>query len=452
MMRAVSTKSFAAAGAMLITASAAFACPNAPGIGERAATGAAADCLELVQKTAGSDKSSAPKGYSVHDALNWVERELKARNAKPQPAVKPANLSDMIGQMIVVGLPGRSVRDAGVKAVLKQLRAGEIGGVLLTRGNIRSPRQLKNLTAALKAAAKTYVPLIQVDQEGGRVQRLDRRNGHRLAALPSAINMARSTPPNEAFKQYKRAAGVLADAGINVNLGPVVDLNINPRNPDIARWGRSYGKSADLVTLYATVFVRAHEEQGVLTVAKHFPGQGTMSVDPHKALPDVSESWSSHELSPFQRLINAPNPVPMIMVGHVYHRGLSGGAKLPASLSPGVVTKLLRERLRFEGVVMTDDLEMSGASRGFEFHERIVRAVNAGNDILLFANLRGARDHGTRIHDVIKSAVEDGRIERTRIEDAYRRIAAMKLRFLAKRKVDGQGRVPKTDVDRTATK
>ena len=272
-------------------------------------------------------------------------------------------LDRMIGQTIMVGFSGQSEHDPGVKAVRDQLAKGLIGGVVLYPENISSARQLRLLTAYLANANSTLVPFIAVDQEGGRVQRLDRRTGH--THYPSAQKMGRDATltPEEARRIYGGMAKELAAAGINLNFGPVVDLSLNPWNAVIARRKRSYGPDAATVTSLARSFIAAHREANVATVAKHFPGHGSSWSDSHKSLPDISRSWQESELEPYVALSH-DGLLDMVMVGHLYHPRFSDGDKLPSSLSASAIKALRAEGyIGFGGVVVSDDMEMGSGAR-----------------------------------------------------------------------------------------
>ena len=338
----------------------------------------------------------------------------------------------MIGQTIMVGFSGQSEHEPGVKAVRDQLAKGVIGGVVLYPENISSPRQLRLLTAYLLNANSTLVPFIAVDQEGGRVQRLDRRTGH--AHYPSAQKMGRDATltPEKARSTYGGMAKELAGAGINLNFGPVVDLSLNPWNAVIARRKRSYGSDPTTVTSLARSFIAAHREANVATVAKHFPGHGSSWSDSHKTLPDISRSWQESELEPYAALSH-DGLLDMVMVGHLYHPRFSDGEKLPSSLSASAI-KALRAGgyIGFGGVVVSDDMEMGAVRDHYSLEDRVVRALNAGIDLLVFSNVKSRdTDLGVKLHEIIATAVRDGRIPRARIEAAYERIAALKRRLMA---------------------
>ena len=346
---------------------------------------------------------------------------------KPPP---DALLDAMIGQMIMVGFSGRNERNAGVALAREQLNKGTIGGVVLYPENIGPPKELRTLTAFLRNAKSSPVPFIAVDQEGGHVQRLTRRNGH--SYFPSAFSVGRNpsfASPVSAEKLYATMAAELAEAGFNLNFGPVVDLNLNPWNPVIGQRDRSFGADPNTVTMLARAFITAHRAADIVTVAKHFPGHGSSHVDSHKALADVSETWKEIELEPYRNLAKE-GMLDAVMIGHLYHPRFSDGAKLPASLSRRAVEALRASYIGFDGVVVSDDMEMGAVSDDYSFEERVIKAVNAGTDLLVFSNVSGRDPElGPKIHAVIADAVRDGRISRTRIEEAYGRIKLLKRRL-----------------------
>jgi beta-N-acetylhexosaminidase len=337
----------------------------------------------------------------------------------------------MIGQMIMVGFAGTETSDAGVLAVRDEIGSGTIGGVVLYPENLRSPQQITALTAFLRNARSQPVPFIAVDQEGGKVQRLSRENGH--SYFPSARDVGASpsyAAPENAFKLYGAMAKELADSGFNLNFGPVVDLNLNPGNPVIAGRERSFGADPARVISLARAFIRAHRGAGIVTVAKHFPGHGSSSADSHKGFADISMSWKEVELDPY-RVLAKEGLLDAVMIGHLYHPRFSDGGTLPASLSAKAIRALRnKDWIDFDGVVFSDDMEMGAVAQSYPLEERVIRAINAGTDIIVFSNV-GSHDPdlGAKIHAIIAAAVADGRVSRLRIEQANDKIKLLKRRL-----------------------
>lgn len=340
-----------------------------------------------------------------------------------------ATLDQMAGQMILVGFRGDGPADASVKAVTKLIAQGRIGGVMYLKTNVKSLAAVRAMNKGFLTASPDLPPFIALDQEGGSIERLTRDVG--FAEIPSARAVAASMSPDEAERLYTNLAGRLADLGFNLNFGPVVDLEINPDNPIIARYGRAYGKSAQVVADYAEAFVKGHRAGGVLTALKHFPGHGSSRADSHEGFVDITATWRRSELEPYHTLI-ADGLVDMVMAGHLYHADFAQGRqdKAPASLSPVWVGQVLRDQLGYSGVVVTDDMEMKAIRSNFSFKEAIERAVIAGDDILLYSN---TADYHIGLADEIRAVlVAQAKADpafAARLKQSYERILALKNRL-----------------------
>jgi beta-N-acetylhexosaminidase len=356
----------------------------------------------------------APKAFRTHSAVYPTPK--KTPNASGQPS-----LESMIGQMILIGFAGTRPQQASPARITNLIRDGRIGGVVLYDYNIVGPSQLMALDAAFNAAGGKIRPFLCVDQEGGAVQRLTRAKG--FAGLPAAARIS-SFGRAKAYQLDLKAAQELAGLGINVNFGPVVDLDINPADPVIGRPGRSFGADPETVITYAEEFIRAHAEAGVLTAAKHFPGHGSAIADPHRRAVDISKTWRPSELVPYRRLIGGRS-VEMVMVGHVIAPDFSDDGDVPASLSRRTIQDQLRGKLHFNGLVVTDDLEMAAIRSRYSIEQAAVMAIAAGADLLIVND----RDPAVadRIVAAVAGAVRDGKIERGQIETAYRMIVHRKL-------------------------
>ncbi len=337
------------------------------------------------------------------------------------------SLEEMAGQMILVGFQGDSFNAAGVVAAREDIAAGRAGGVMFLRNNVASLAAVREMNRRFAAAADGLPPLIAIDQEGGLVERLTEAVG--FAETPSAEDVANGQSPEAAEALYARMATGLKDAGFNLNFGPVVDLDLNPENPVIRRFGRSYSADPEVVVSYAEAFVAAHRDAGVLTALKHFPGHGSSDADSHEGFTDVSDSWQEIELEPYRQMIG-DGMVDLVMSAHIYHDqydGLSNGENLPASLSPIWIGQVLRSGLGYDGVVVSDDMEMGAIREHFSLAESVTRAVWAGADILLFSNTADARTTLAAEVQAILIAEAGANPEfRRRIEQSYQRIVALK--------------------------
>lgn len=353
--------------------------------------------------------------------------------SKPTRAPSPAvSLDAKIGQMILVGFRGFEL--ARDNPIVQDLRERQIGGVVLfdydapTRTrlrNIQSPQQVKALCTALQKTATTKL-LIAVDQEGGMVARLNERYG--FPATVSAQYLG-SLDNLEATRAYaETTAKTLADLGINLNLAPVVDLNINPRNPVIGNIERSFSADPAVVTRHALELVRAHHHYGVLTTLKHFPGHGSSKDDSHLGLVDVTKTWSPVELEPYSKII-AAGECDTVMTAHIFNATLD--PQLPATLSALTLGGILRERLHFDGVIISDDMQMKAIADHYGFDAAVELALGAGVDILAIANnsIFDQYAAATTIA-VIQRLVQDGKISAERIDQSYRRIMWLKARLV----------------------
>jgi beta-N-acetylhexosaminidase len=344
--------------------------------------------------------------------------------AETQSDLPPVD--EIYGQLLIVGFTGSSPDDRGVRQAHEDLRRGRVGGLIAFERNIVDEPQLAALLAHLRRAPTAHPPFIAVDQEGGAVQRLGRLEALRA---PSAARVGATYSPGQAQRLYGTMAGGMAELGFNLNLAPVVDLDFGRRNPVIGRLQRAYGREPDVVARYAGAFVEAHRAHGVLTALKHWPGHGSSVADPHVAVADVTRTWRENERLPFATLLKA-GQADMIMTAHVHHRDWGEGDGRPASLSPSAVQLALRQKLGFDGVVVTDDLQMEAALAGRSLGEAIVLALAAGNDLVLIANMQSYQPDVARFAlDAIKQGVADGRLDAEALVRSYRRVIALKQRL-----------------------
>lgn len=319
---------------------------------------------------------------SIFLALTFLVLPVLANSVLASADAEEPSLRHMVGQMLMVGFVGSSQEADGYRTVLQQAFEGKIGGVLYLSRNIRSLDRVRQMNEGLQSVSGTPL-LIAVDQEGGRIERLTDAVGFK--EIPSAASVSRTLAPDAAREVYENLAAGLASLEFNLNLGPVIDLNINPNNPIIGRLGRSYSDDPKRVEAYARAFVDGHRARGVLTSLKHFPGHGSSVGDSHKGSADVTETWKEAELLPYTALI-ASGHADLIMSSHVMNGRLSGEKRVPTSLSRKTLIDLLRESMRFKGVVISDDLQMGAIKGSLGFEDTVRAAVLAGNDILVFAN------------------------------------------------------------------
>jgi len=341
------------------------------------------------------------------------------------------SLDQKIGQMLMVGFHGTS---AGKNSqICKDIRQYHIGAVILfdynpvdksKPKNIANRKQLKRLTSELQKCSYDGKLLIAVDQEGGRVQRLKSKYGF-YGKFPKASSVVKMDQ-RQLRSTYLKMAKELKSVGINYDLAPVVDLDINPKNHVIHGLGRSYGKDPKVVARYASTFIDAMHHYGVLTSLKHFPGHGSSVGDTHKGFVDVTNLWKPVELKPYKLLNKKADTV---MVAHVFNKKLD--AKYPATLSGKTVNGLLRKKLGFDGVVITDDLQMGAISKKYGLRNTLKLAVNAGDDMLLFGNQLDPRHTVStkKLVETIKSLIKSGEVKEKMIDKAYSRIQQLKRKL-----------------------
>ena len=343
--------------------------------------------------------------------------------AGPVEAAEPT-LEQMAGQMVVVGFQGDSAEDKSVKALRDEIAAGEIGGVMYLKTNVASLDAVTEMNQAFLQASPGLPPFITIDQEGGAVERLTAAVG--FEEIPNAQEMARQDNA-VATGTYQAMADGLTSYLFNVNFGPVVDLNVNPNNPIIAKYGRSFSADPDVVVQYAEAFVQTHRSADVLTALKHFPGHGSSTGDSHEGFVDITSTWSEAELLPYREMVG-DGMVDMVMVGHLYHADYSSADRqLPSSLSPEWINGVLRGDLGYDGVVITDDLEMGAIRKLFGLEETVRLAVTAGVDVLLFSNTAKYDPAlGGKVRDILMKLAEADPAFRERVVESYTRIARLK--------------------------
>ncbi len=341
------------------------------------------------------------------------------------------SLEHKIGQMLMVGFHGTSAPENS--QICKDIKKYNVGAVILfdynpvnknKAKNISNRSQLKKLTSQLQNCSSDGKLLIAVDQEGGRVQRLKSKYGF-YGKFPKASDVIKMDQ-SQILSTYKKMSKELKSVGINYDLAPVVDLDINMKNHVIHGLGRSFGKDPKIVAKYASTFIDAMHSNGVITSIKHFPGHGSSVGDTHKGFVDVTNLWKEVELEPYRLLKDKADSV---MVAHVFNKKLD--AKYPASLSYKTITKMLRWKLGYHGVVITDDLQMGAISKKYGLKNTLKLAINAGNDILLIGNqLDPKKVKSTKkLVDTIVSLLKSGEVKEESINKAYARIQKLKKRL-----------------------
>jgi len=324
-----------------------------------------------------------------------------------------------LGQLFMIGFPGA---DLDVETQELIYRYG-IGNFILFRRNVAEPVQVARLCQDLKNACRDRglpLPLISIDQEGGPVARLKPP----FTQFSGAAGIARAADPAAEARRFADiTARELNLIGCNMNFAPVMDLDVP--GTDRVMEGRVFGSDPELVGHMGGIIIEGLQKEGILATAKHFPGIGGVKLDPHQDLPVMDTPLSElekRELVPFQKAIAAR--VAAIMTAHVIYPGVD--PDLPATLSRNFLADILRHKMGFDGLVISDDLEMGAIERHFSLEESATLSLMAGVDIILICH---EKEKIIRALEAVRAFVEKDREGRMRLEESLRRVMAAKERY-----------------------
>ncbi len=333
------------------------------------------------------------------------------------------SLTEQIGQLLMVGFPTTTPS----QEIIDLIQHYHVGGIILFSRNVHDTQQTLELTHALQMAARAaghrFPLLIAIDQENGMVRRL----GQGATIFPGNMALGAIGTEEIAYNVALATGGELRGLGINMNLAPVADVNNNPANPVIGV--RSFGEDPQQVGRLVSAMVRGYREAGVVCSLKHFPGHGDTAVDSHLALPVVPytmERLEQMELVPFRSGIEAG--ADSVMVAHIYFSQLMPQEVVPATVSPTIVRGLLRERMGFGGLIVSDCMEMKAVSETIGTEHATVMALQAGTDLVLVSHLY-TRQRGSL--EAIQAAVQAGELSPQAIGEAAERVLALKARVLS---------------------
>jgi len=327
---------------------------------------------------------------------------------------------DKIGQLFMVGFNGTTV-SADLAAFIKEYKPG---GVILFARNLESVEQIVTLTNDLQRCSPHSPLLISIDQEGGRVSRLPKE----FTIFPPCEVLGRCNSSELAYAAAATTAKELRAVGINMNMSPVLDVNSNPANPIIGN--RAFSSKPGPVCELGAATAGGLQDHGVVACGKHFPGHGDTTADSHKELPIVTatrERLERTELPPFRHAV--AKGMATMMTAHVLYPALD--KERPATLSPAIIGTLLRQELRYDGVVLTDDLEMHAIIDHYGIEEATVQSILAGCDMPLICE---DRNREVAAISALDKAIADGTISVERLEESLTRVARLKHRFLATNK------------------
>nr|WP_225941908.1 beta-N-acetylhexosaminidase [Sporosarcina limicola] len=331
--------------------------------------------------------------------------------------VSTMSLNEKIGQLMLAGIDGTAI-DSNTKSLINDYK---VGGLILYAENMSDTRQVVTFLSHIKSANSTNrLPLfLGVDQEGGQVSRLPKE----VAKIPTNKIIGKINNPQFSFEVGAMLGEQVKAFGFNMDFAPVLDINSNPNNPVIGN--RSFGKDEVVVSALGIQTMKGIQSQNVISVVKHFPGHGDTAVDSHFDLPQVNKNideLQDLELIPFKQSIE--NGADVIMVAHILLPKID--AKFPSSLSKSIITDLLRNKLGFDGVVMTDDMTMRAITKHFDIGQAAVESVKAGSDIIMVAH---DYEKVKAAVNALRIAVQGGEITEDRINTSVKRVIQLKRNY-----------------------
>ena len=345
-----------------------------------------------------------------------TEQTISPAKDSYQTQLENMSLAEKAGQVVICGLKGYEI-DSDITSLIQD---SKVGGVILFAKNIKDSTQLATITNSIKNLSNPEIPpIIAIDEEGGMVTRMPSD----IESMPSAYSIAQTGSTDLCYQSGEIIGKQLNALGLSTGFSPVLDIWSNPDNMIIS--SRAYGTTPEDVSTYATQAMLGLKSQEVIPVGKHFPGHGDTLDDSHYSLPVITKTKSeleSYEFIPFKTAID--NGIPAIMVGHLLCTDID--STYPASLSKTMVTGILKTELGFNGVVFTDDLTMDAIDNQYSVEDAGVMALNAGCDMLLVCH---GYDNATNTINNIISAVENGTLSESRLNDAVYRILKLKSEY-----------------------
>ena len=354
-----------------------------------------------------SSKKTTPKAASNHEKQNSVTEKVDSLMAR-------MTLEEKIGQLMIIGFQSGEM-DEHVQTMIKDYH---VGGIILFDRNMKSPAQVAELNNHLQQLAlknQHHIPLLtSVDQEGGAITRMK----DQVSYLPSQQELGKEKNAEQVYDTAYRSGHELAAMGINLNFAPVLDLS----NIDT----RSFGKDPYLANDYGNEVIKGLNNSGITATLKHFPGNGRSDIDPHKETSSVEANQldlENSDIYPFKKTIqNVDNNRFFVMVTHIKYPAYD--KVNPASLSPTIIQTLLREKLGYKGIVITDDLEMGAVNKYFTPREMGYKALKAGADILLVCHTLETQEE---LFNGVVEAVQNHKLSEARIDEAVKRVLTYKL-------------------------
>jgi beta-N-acetylhexosaminidase len=328
-------------------------------------------------------------------------------------------LEHRIGQLMIIGVPGPQL-DLMTRGVLESIQPG---GILLNAQNIESPSQVAELASSIRSVLEVP-PLVALDQEGGRVDRLKTI----FSPMPSGDLLRASGDVSIAARLGEITAEAMRTVGFNVNFAPVLDISADDAAENGLK-GRYLGNNVAEVVRIAGAYLEGLQRGGVIGVGKHFPGLGASTIDSHTQLPEINRSrdeLAKNDIAPYSELFSKINArLSAVMIGHGYYPAFDGPAPLPASMSKNIIANLLREELGFKGLALTDDLEMGAIMSSRDLSEAAITSIEAGADMIMIAGSQSL-ERATAAWEAMVGAANSGQISKSHIKKAFDHIARIK--------------------------
>ena len=374
---------------------------------------------------------------STDNTLTQKENKDTHKSDPIRERIDSMTLQEKVGQLVIVGFDGYTADDS-IKTMIQSYK---VGGVILFGRNVENAEQLITLNNTLKNInSGNKIPLfISIDEEGGKVSRMPKE----IRKLPTNKTIGEANDENLSYEIGSILADEVKMFGFNMNFAPVLDINSNPQNPVIG--DRSFGNSKEIVSRLGVQTMKGIQSGGVIPVVKHFPGHGDTSEDSHIGLPAVSHDMNrliDFELIPFKDAIH--NQADAVMIAHILLNKID--SENPSSLSKTVITELLRNQLKFNGVIITDDMTMRAIVENYNIGEAAIKSVKAGSDIILVCH---GYDNEIAVIDALKNAVENRTISQETINESVYRILKLKDKYkLSDDKIDKIDTINSTDIQK----
>lgn len=356
---------------------------------------------------------------------NSAQEEVKKPEAKPEPEqidpilekINAMTLDEKIGQMVIVGIEGYNLNN-NTKSLIEKYK---VGGIVLFGSNIQGSEQLLDLVNSLKKEnLKNKIPLfLSVDEEGGKITRMPKE----FKRFPNNKAIGKINDMELSNNIGRTIGDEIKSFGFNMDFAPVLDINSNPKNPVIG--SRSFGANPDVVSNLGIETMKGIQSENVIPVVKHFPGHGDTSVDSHIGLPTVNNDLNrlqSFELIPFAEAIE--KSADAVMIAHILLPKID--KENPSSMSKIIITDILRADLKFNGVVITDDMTMGAITKNYNISKAAIKSVEAGSDVILVCH---GYENEIKVINDLKDAVSKGEISEQRIDESVYRILKLKGKY-----------------------